>query len=116
MSNIQRISQHESSLQALDQLVQKTERLEDNGSRRFQAMLEERIGDGDQGPVTRGLEEIGRLETGANQLVLDMATGRDVNIHNTMIEMEKAEIAFKLAVQVRNRALQAYEELMRVQI
>lgn len=116
MSNITRIAQHDSLVQGLDSTLHRTDRVEDQGKGRFQAILEERISADDHGPVTRGLEEIGRLQTGADQLVIDMATGRDVNIHNTMIEMEKAEIAFKLAVQVRNRALQAYEELMRVQI
>lgn len=68
------------------------------------------------GSFTQGLTQIGQLENEANRLVIDLATGRDVNIHNTMVAMEKTEIALKMAVQVRNRALQAYEELMRVQI
>jgi flagellar hook-basal body complex protein FliE len=66
--------------------------------------------------VTDGLRQIGQLDQQANRLVIDLATGRDVNIHNTMIAMEKTEIALKMAVQFRNRALQAYEELMRVQV
>ena len=49
-------------------------------------------------------------------MVIDLATGRDTNIHNTMVELEKADIALKYTVQLRNRALNAYEELMRIQV
>ncbi len=52
----------------------------------------------------------------ADKMVIDLASGRDVNIHNTMVELEKADIALKYTVQLRNRALSAYEELMRMQV
>ena len=49
-------------------------------------------------------------------MVIDLASGKDVNLHNTMIELEKADIALKYTVQLRNRALSAYQELMQLQI
>ena len=55
-------------------------------------------------------------QANADKMVIDLASGRDVNIHNTMVELEKADIALKYTVQLRNRALSAYEELMRMQV
>jgi flagellar hook-basal body complex protein FliE len=71
-------------------------------------------------PAAAGLESslrsVHESQANADKMVLDLASGQDVNIHNTMIELEKAEISMKYAVQLRNRALQAYEELMRIQL
>ena len=55
-------------------------------------------------------------QASADKMVIDLASGQDVNIHNTMVELEKADIALKYTVQLRNRALSAYEELMRMQV
>ena len=42
--------------------------------------------------------------------------GGTKNIHETMIAIEKAEISFKLMLQVRNKILEAYQEVMRMQV
>ncbi len=62
------------------------------------------------------LARVKDAQAGADKMVIDLASGRDVNIHNTMVELEKADIALKYTVQLRNRALSAYEELMRMQV
>lgn len=46
----------------------------------------------------------------------DMAVGKAENLHEAMITFEKADTAFKLLVQVRNRAIEAYQEIMRMQV
>ncbi len=46
----------------------------------------------------------------------DMAAGKAENLHDAMITFEKADTAFKLLVQVRNRAIEAYHEIMRMQM
>ncbi|MCP4869187.1 MAG: flagellar hook-basal body complex protein FliE [Proteobacteria bacterium] len=66
--------------------------------------------------VDSALQPIHNLHDSAGKMVIDMATGRDTNIHNTMVELNKGDIALKYAVNVRNRALQAYEEMMRIQV
>ena len=45
-----------------------------------------------------------------------MAVGKTENLHDAMISMEKAETALKLMVQVRNKAIEAYHEVMRMQV
>lgn len=62
------------------------------------------------------LDRVGRLQAEADQSLEDLTTGRQTDIHSTMIDMEKAGIAFELALQIRNKLLNAYETLMRQQI
>ena len=57
-----------------------------------------------------------------NQLVTaeselqDLAAGRQSNLHHVMLTMEEAKHSFQLLVQVRNKLLDAYQELMRMQV
>lgn len=46
----------------------------------------------------------------------DFAVGRTDNIHQVMIAAEKAEIALQFTLQIRNKLLDAYNEIMRMQI
>lgn len=62
------------------------------------------------------LQKVSDYQHNADKMVIDLATGKNTNIHNTMVELEKADIALKYTVQLRNRALNAYEELMRIQV
>jgi flagellar hook-basal body complex protein FliE len=52
----------------------------------------------------------------ADQAVLKANTGESVNLHELMIAMEKADISLRLMVQVRNKAIDAYHEIMRMQV
>jgi flagellar hook-basal body complex protein FliE len=47
---------------------------------------------------------------------LDLLAGEDVGIHETMVQAEKAELALELALQVRNKVIDAYNEIMRMQL
>jgi flagellar hook-basal body complex protein FliE len=46
----------------------------------------------------------------------ELATGRNGNIHETLLSMSKAETSFKMLMQVRNKILNAYQEVMRMQM
>lgn len=52
----------------------------------------------------------------ADKAATDLATGKSQNIHETMLASSQAEITFNLMVQVRNKALQAYQEVMRMPV
>ena len=52
----------------------------------------------------------------ADQTVLKANTGESVDLHEMMIAMEKADISLRLMVQVRNKAIDAYHEIMRMQV
>ncbi len=46
----------------------------------------------------------------------DFAAGKNNNIHETMIAAEKALVAFRLVGSVRNRVMEAYNEVMRMNV
>ena len=52
----------------------------------------------------------------ADQKIEDLATGKSSNLHETMIAVEKADIALRLMVQVRNKMIDAYQEVMKMQV
>jgi len=52
----------------------------------------------------------------AEQSLSGLATGETANLHAVMIELENARLAFQLALQVRNKLLEGYQDLMRMQI
>ena len=45
-----------------------------------------------------------------------LATGETNNIHHVMLSLEKAKLSFQLMLQVRNKALEAYQDMMRMQV
>ena len=52
----------------------------------------------------------------ADQSILEANTGGPTDLHDVMIAMEKADISLRLMVQVRNKAVEAYQEIMRMQV
>lgn len=51
----------------------------------------------------------------ADKKIQDVAVGRNKDLHGAMIAMEKADVQFRLLTQVRNKVLDAYREIMRMQ-
>ena len=45
----------------------------------------------------------------------ELASGRNGNIHETLIAMNKASVSFKMVMEVRNKIISAYQEVMRMQ-
>jgi len=62
------------------------------------------------------LEETARNIEKSDQSVMQANTGGPVDLHDVMIAMEKADISLRLLVQVRNKAVDAYHEIMRMQV
>jgi len=52
----------------------------------------------------------------ADQAIQQVQAGGEKNLHEAMIAMEKADISLRYTVQVRNKAIDAYQEIMRMQI
>lgn len=52
----------------------------------------------------------------ADSLLRSYAAGGDVAVHDLMIAMEKARFSMQLAVEVRNRVVESYQEFMRMQL
>jgi flagellar hook-basal body complex protein FliE len=59
--------------------------------------------------------QVNQLETQAHSAVSGLMTGSGVDVHQAMIASEKASMAFELALAVRNKAVQAYQQVMSMQ-
>ncbi len=62
------------------------------------------------------LNQVNSIQSQANVAIQKLASGESKNIHETMIMVEQAEIAFKTMNQIRTKVLEAYKEIMRMQI
>ncbi len=63
-----------------------------------------------------GLKEALNSTGEVNQLAQDLATGDLTDVHQFTVAAEKAALAMELTVAVRDRALSAYQEVMRMQL
>lgn len=66
--------------------------------------------------LKKAVNTVDALQKDADVKMQELATGKSQNIHETMIAAEKADIALKLMVQVRNKIIDAYQEIMRMQV
>ncbi len=60
------------------------------------------------------ISEVDQMQKEADRAAEDFAEGRRHDIHGTLIAINKADVAFRLLGAVRNRALEAYREIMRM--
>ncbi|RLA64132.1 MAG: flagellar hook-basal body complex protein FliE [Epsilonproteobacteria bacterium] len=60
--------------------------------------------------------EVNDLQGQANKAIEKLVTGKSKNIHETMLAVEKAEIAFKTMNQIRLKVIDAYREIMKMQV
>jgi flagellar hook-basal body complex protein FliE len=62
------------------------------------------------------VREVNAKQAAAGDAVEGVLTGQNVPLHQAMIAMEEANVSFQLMVEVRNKLLESYQELMRMQI
>lgn len=62
------------------------------------------------------IKEVSDKQAAAGDAVTGLLGGKDVSLHQAMISIEEASISFQLMVEVRNRLLDSYQELMRMQV
>jgi len=65
--------------------------------------------------LTDSIGQVNQLEAQAHGAVSGLMTGSGVDVHQAMIATEKASMAFELALAVRNKAIQAYQQVMSMQ-
>ncbi len=59
---------------------------------------------------------LNKLQQEADTSAAKLAAGEPVELHEVMIASERASIAFQMAVQVKNKVVEAYQEVMRMQV
>jgi flagellar hook-basal body complex protein FliE len=66
--------------------------------------------------LKRSLTEVNQMQQQADAAITALATGDKVSLHDTMIAMEQADVSFRLMMQVRNKIVEAYQEILRMQV
>lgn len=74
-----------------------------------------------QGPsfkdvLLRNLDEVNRLQREAETAMEDLAAGRRNDVEGVMIATQKADLAFKAVQAVRNKVIQAYEDIQQMRV
>jgi len=62
------------------------------------------------------IQDINKLQNDANTAIAKVQLEDAGSIHDAMIALEKAGISFQVMMQVRNKILDAYQEVMRMQV
>jgi flagellar hook-basal body complex protein FliE len=62
------------------------------------------------------LDQVNDMQLKGDQATRNLQSGDAQHLHEVMIAVEEADISLRMFVQMRNKALTAYEEIMRMQI
>lgn len=62
------------------------------------------------------IKDVNNLQARAGDLATGLALGQDVDVHDAVLAAEEADLAFQFTLQVRNKLIEAYQEVMRMQI
>lgn len=66
--------------------------------------------------IGNAINSLDRSQKGAEFEIARAVTGESPDLHRTMIALQSADLNFQLALQVRNKLINAYEEVMRMQV
>jgi flagellar hook-basal body complex protein FliE len=78
--------------------------------------IEQKTGASFEDAIKSALREVSEIQNEAQKAIQDFAKGEVKDIHTVVIAMEKADMSMQTLLQVRNRLLTAYEEIMRMQV
>ena len=76
---------------------------------------------GGEGPsfgrtLESALESVSRVQSESDETTRRFSLGQEVDLHTVLLQVEKADVSFRTMMEVRNRLLDAYREIMRMQI
>ncbi len=66
--------------------------------------------------IKNAVGETNRLQTEADEMVTKLGTGEIGDVHQVMLAMNRADLSFRMMLEVRNKLLDAYQEVMRMQV
>ena len=66
--------------------------------------------------LKNSIEQVNNAQVVADKAAEQVVAGETKNLHEAMIKLEEADISMRLMVQVRNKALEAYQEVMRMSV
>jgi flagellar hook-basal body complex protein FliE len=83
--------------------------------------LAPKAGDAVGGPsfkdvLMKNIEQVNQLQQDAEKAIEDLATGQRNDLDGVLIAKQKADMAFQLLLQVRNKMVDAYEEIKQMRV
>lgn len=72
--------------------------------------------DGFANLLAKQVQNVNTMQTDANDMVHSLLTGGDVNEAEVLTAVQKADLAFRMLLQVRNKLIEAYREVQQIQI
>lgn len=110
-----------SPLERMNQILadrpQGTARLRPEGGLRLPEAGREAAGGPSFGETLKGLvESVNQQQLSSDRMAARFASGEVENVHDAMLAMEKASLSFQFLVEVRNKLVEGYQEVMRMQV
>ena len=66
--------------------------------------------------LKNAVAEVNDLQTRREDMVEQMVTGGATEVHDVMIAAKESQLAFELLLEIRNKLLESYQEIMRMQV
>jgi flagellar hook-basal body complex protein FliE len=66
--------------------------------------------------LLEAIDQVNSMQSEANQAVEQLITGGDVNPAEVLTSLQKADISFRMMLQIRNKLVQAYQEVNNIRI
>ncbi|MGD9947960.1 MAG: flagellar hook-basal body complex protein FliE [Desulfobulbus sp.] len=66
--------------------------------------------------ISSMVTQTNQLQQQADQAIEQLHSGGEQSLHEAMLSIEKSDISLRYTVQVRNKAIDAYQEIMRMQV
>ena len=73
-------------------------------------------GPGFKDVLMKNIEQVNQLQQDAEIAIEDLATGRRDDMDGVMIAKQKADVAFQMMIEVRNKLMDAYEEVKQIRV
>jgi len=64
--------------------------------------------------LTDSLAQVTKLQGEADRAITSLASGPPISLHDTLLALEQADVSFRLMMQVRNKIVEAYQEVLRM--
>ena len=66
--------------------------------------------------LKKSISEVNKMQIQAEEALKALATGKEKDIEKVMITLQKADVSLRMLMEVRNKAIEAYQEIMRMQV
>ena len=66
--------------------------------------------------LNTAIKSVNETQTGADDAIAKLASGQNIELHNVMLAAQKAQLTLQLAIQIKSKVTDAYQEIMRMQI